>query len=193
MAERPGLRPDEQTEIPFRRRQNAPRRQFSGSLRRVAVFGPYRSASDGQVGRRPDPWNGLGIPPGPPPRPASPQEAPDRGPASLFAQRDPAPSAPAAASDRRPSEPPVRRDQGSLPQGQAMAGWGRCIFWKMSEVRGLVARDMLTIGGWCAYSFLLTFREKGPLCDQQRGAGSDPKRTIGSYIMLGTATYRWGL
>jgi hypothetical protein len=28
-----------------------------------------------------------------------------------------------------------------------MAGWGRCIFWKMSEIRGLVARDMLTIGG----------------------------------------------
>ena len=62
MAERPGLRPEKQTEIPFRRRQNAPRRQFSGSLRRVAVFGPYRSASDGQVGRRPDPWNDPGIP-----------------------------------------------------------------------------------------------------------------------------------
>jgi hypothetical protein len=72
MAERPGLRPDEQTEIPFRRKTDAPHGRFSGSLRRVAVLSPYRSASGGQVGRRPDPWNDLGIPPGPPPRPADP-------------------------------------------------------------------------------------------------------------------------
>ena len=63
MAERPGLRPDEQTEIPFRRRQNAPRRQFSGSLRRVAVFGPYRSASDGQAARRGSPGTTWVSPP----------------------------------------------------------------------------------------------------------------------------------
>jgi hypothetical protein len=30
----------------------------------------------GRSGHDPDPWNGLGIPPDPPPRPASPQEAP---------------------------------------------------------------------------------------------------------------------
>ena len=78
MAERPGLRPDEQTEIPFRRRQNAPRRQFSGSLRRVAVFGPYRSASDGQVGRRSRSLERPGYPP----RSSTPAGEPLGGPRS---------------------------------------------------------------------------------------------------------------
>jgi hypothetical protein len=70
---------------------------------------------------------------------------------------------------------PCDGTEGSMAAGLPMAGWGRCNFWKMSEVRGLVARDMLTIGGWGAYSFHLTLREKGPLCDQQRGAAFDPK------------------
>jgi len=34
---------------------------------------------------------------------------------------------------------------------------------------------------------------QGPVSALKPRAAFDPKRTIGSYIVLGTATYRWGL
>jgi hypothetical protein len=107
MAERPGLRPDEQMEIPFRRKTDAPRGRFSGSLRRVAVFGPYRSASDGQVGRR---SRSLGRP-GYPPRSSTPDSRPLGGPCA-----GPAPPACTGGLPLHPLPPPLRiAGRASLP------------------------------------------------------------------------------
>ena len=107
MAERPGLRPDEQTEIPFRRRQDAPRGWFSGSLRRVAVLGPYRSASGGQVGRRSRSLERPGYPP----RSSTPGRRPLGGPCA-----GPAPPVCTGGPPLHPLPPPLRiAGRASLP------------------------------------------------------------------------------
>ncbi len=62
-----------------------------------------------------------------------------------------------------------------------MAGWGRCIFGKESDVSGLAGRDMLTIGGWVAarHSLLLSsFRAKRS--EDPEASGAREREPVGS-------------
>ena len=100
----PGLRPDENKKYRFDEDRRSAR-WFSGSLRRVAVFGPYRSASDGR-GR-------PATPPGTaeyPPRPLPPSRTRRRR-SRVFGPQDPIPlHRSRRLQGRRPYEPSVRRD-----------------------------------------------------------------------------------
>ena len=57
-----GPSPGKKDRIPFRRRLTLRAGVSIGSLRRVAVLSPYRSASGGRVGQRPDPRTGRVSP-----------------------------------------------------------------------------------------------------------------------------------
>jgi hypothetical protein len=113
MAKRPGPRPEKKS-LPFRRKTNAPRGWLSGSLRRVAVLSPYRSAPGGQVGPRSRSLERPGYPP----RPSTPDGEPSGGPRS-----GPAPPARAGGPPLHPLPPPLRiAGRASLPA----TGRGEC-------------------------------------------------------------------
>ena len=112
----PGLRPDELEYYRFDEDRRSAR-WFSGSLRRVAVFGPYRSASDGR-----------GLPakaPGTteyPPQPL-PSSHTRRRRSRVLRSLDLIPLHRSRRSQgRRPYEPSVRRDGGRLAQDPGEAG-----------------------------------------------------------------------
>ncbi len=146
MAERPDLRPEKRAKYRFGERQALRAAGFRRAGAVACCWQVTRSARRGQGRRRPSPGPDGGCSLSHGLRALQPSCLRAR-----IAPSRPAPSAPATASVRRPSEPPLRRDGGSMADGLPMAGWGRCNFWKMSEVRRLAARNMLKIGESLAF------------------------------------------
>ncbi len=139
--------------LPFRRSRPAPRGRFPHALRLAALLkalpdhrrrpcGPRRAAdmtlpaSAARTTARGEQAEAIHRPPQGPPN--SPSSGLHR---STTARRH------RGTWIRRP---PHRRDGPSVEDGLPMAGRGRCIFLKASRIRGLAARDMLTIGGLSA-------------------------------------------
>ena len=98
-------------------KSDAPRGWFSGSLRRVAVLSPYRSAPGGRAEPAFSPGT-TEYPPQPMPRSRTRRRRPrcsdpEARPRSIRSRR---------LQGRRPYEPSVRRDGGSVAQGSTWSG-----------------------------------------------------------------------